>query len=431
MTRKWFSLGGLRGQMVLGFGVKGVGSVTSFLFTWLIARAYGPAGVGAFGTALTTLFMAVTLALLGLDFILVRTVAVSLSADRSGVARTAIRRALRIAMTAGIVLMFGLILFRDRIARDLLGSAELAPHLLVLALVLPGMVYSRLVSNALRGLGQIGSSQLIEGPIGSIVGSILLGGAILFGFAHDPLLPAIAYLVGWSAGDLFGAVRLARATRHWQPAEPLDTPMVKPGLLILISNASNLFVDWFATIVLAATHGAAAAGIFRIGYQIASSLKLLSATSETILQPVFAASYQKGDLARIGRILTINAGALMIVSVPIIVAVLAAPHWIMGLFGRDFRTGASAMQVLVLGQVLSLILAANGAVLIMAHKERLMLVLTIVSAALAAVLALTLIPPYGALGAAIASAVPFVFLRLAALAAVRWGLGVRFLGKTR
>lgn len=426
MTRKLFKLGGLRGQMVLGFGVKGLGAVTSFLFTWLVARAYGPAGVGAFGTALTTSNMAVTLALLGLDFILVRTVAVLLSTGNTGMARTAIRHALRLALGTGFGLMAGLILFRERIATDLLGSAELAPQLLVLALLIPGMVYSRLMSNALRGVGQIGSSQLVEGPIGTIFGSIFLGAAILMNLAHDPLLPAIFYLVGWSIGDLYAALRISRASRHWAPAEPLDRPMLKPGLSILVANASSLYIDWFATIVLAATHGPAEAGIFRIGYQIASSLKLLSATSETILHPVFAASFQKGDLARIGRVLRINVGALLLVSLPVVVAVLLVPHWIVGLFGKDFRTGALAMQVLVLGQAVSLVMAASGGVLMMAHRERLLLIFTLTAAAIATVLALTLIPTYGAVGAAIATSVPFVLVRVASMAAVRWDLGVRW-----
>lgn len=412
--------------MVLGFGVKGIGSVTSFLFTWLVARAFGPAGVGAFGTALTTSIMAVTVALLGLDFILVRTVAVLLSSGQSGMARTAIRHSLRIALSAGLALAAGIILFRHQIATDLLGSAELAPQLLVFALLIPGMVYSRLVSNALRGLGQVGSSQLIEGPIGTLMGSIFLGAAILLGLAHDPLLPAILYMVGWSIGDLFGAIRLARATRDWEPAVPLDRPLLKPGFFILVANASNLYIDWFATIMLAATHGPAEAGIFRIGYQIASSLKLLASTSETILHPVFASSFQQGDLTRIGRILRLTVGALMLASLPAALAVLIAPHWIMGLFGNGFKAGALAMQVLVLGQVLSLVMAASGGLLVMAHREKLLLIFTLVAAALATLLAVTLIPTYGALGAAIATSVPFLLVRIASMAAVRWSLGVRW-----
>jgi O-antigen/teichoic acid export membrane protein len=118
-------------------------------------------------------------------------------------------------------------------------------------------------------------------------------------------------------------------------------------------------------------------------------------------------------------------GALILASSPVVIAVLVAPHWIMGLFGSGFKTGAVAMQVLVFGQVVSLVMAASGGVLIMANREKLVLLFTLFAAALSAVLALTLIPPYGALGAAIATSVPFVLVRLASMVAVRWSLGVR------
>ncbi|MHA6720028.1 oligosaccharide flippase family protein [Sphingomonas sp. RS6] len=411
--------------MVVGFGVKGLGAVTSFCFTWLVARGYGPAGVGAFGTALTTAFMAVTIALLGLDFILVRTVAKALSAGRSGIARAAIRRALKIAMTASLLIATALLALHDSISVRLLGEPSIAPHLFVLALVIPGMVYSRLVSNALRGLGQIGSSQLIEGPIGTIMGCIGLAIAIALGWTDNLIVPAICYVAGWSVGDLFGAWRLARATRDWDPPEPFDEAMVGPGFSVLLANASNLFIDWFATVTLAATHGPAQAGIFRIGYQIASSLKLLAATSETILHPVFAASFQRGDLKRIGRILRLTILALTVASAPVALAVLIAPRWIMGLFGSGFVSGAPAMQILVLGQLLALTTAAGGAVLVMVHREKLVLGFSVAGAALSAALALWLIPPYGAVGAAIATALPFLLIRMSSLAAVRWVVGVR------
>jgi len=79
----------------------------------------------------------------------------------------------------------------------------------------------------------------------------------------------------------------------------------------------------------------------------------------------------------------------------------------------------------VLGQAVSLIMAASGGVLMMAHQERLPLVFTIPAAVIAKALALTLIPTYGALGGVIATSVPFG-VRLASMTAVRRKLGVRW-----
>ena len=35
--------------------------------------------------------------------------------------------------------------------------------------------------------------------------------------------------------------------------------LVGPGFMVLITNVNNFFVDWFATVILAATHGPAEA----------------------------------------------------------------------------------------------------------------------------------------------------------------------------
>jgi len=74
---------------------------------------------------------------------------------------------------------------------------------------------------------------------------------------------------------------------------------------------------------------------------------------------------------------------------------------------------------MVLGQVFSLVFAASGSVLMMASRERLTVVLTTISAVIGTVLSLLFIPPYGALGAAIAILGPLLFLRLASMIAVR------------
>lgn len=63
------------GQTIAAFSIKIVGALLSFGFTILLVRAYGPAGVGQFGLAVTILLIASTAALFGTDYILIRTVA--------------------------------------------------------------------------------------------------------------------------------------------------------------------------------------------------------------------------------------------------------------------------------------------------------------------------------------------------------------------
>ncbi len=404
--------------MVVGFGVKGLGAVTSFLFTWLLARAAGPVGVGTFGTSLTTVQMCVILSLLGLDAILVRSVSVNLSLKRTGQARSAAVHAIRMGAAAGLTLMSAIVLFHSQIATHVIGSALVGTSLMVLSLAIPIMVYCRLVSTVLRGVGWIGISQSIDGPITTSFASSVMIFVLLSGIPISLYFPSQLYVIGWILCGVVATILYRRAIRSWDPREALSERMLRSGFLILVANANNLFTDWFATILLAATHGPAEAGVFRVGYQIASTLKLFSATAETILQPVFAVAYKHGDLARIGRVLRLTILGLTLASVPLGIAVLVAPHWIMHIFGSQFASGALAMQVMVFGQLISLLFAASGSVLTMAGRERLTVALTSVSAILGGVLSVLLIPPYGALGAAIAIGAPVLFLRVASMTAV-------------
>ncbi|WP_245653491.1 oligosaccharide flippase family protein [Sphingomonas pituitosa] len=411
-------LRGVRGQMVVGFGVKGLGAATSFLFTWLLARTAGAAGVGTFGTSLTTVQMCVILSLLGLDAILVRSVSVHLSMERTGSARAAARHAIQMGTAAGFALTTIIVIFHWQIAVDVIGSPAIAKSLMVLSLVIPIMVYCRLVSTVLRGVRWIGLSQFIDGPLTTSIGSLVLAVVLLLGLPVSAVFPSQLYLLGWIVTAVVATYLYRRAVRSWQPREPLNESLLRPGFFILVANANNLFTDWFATILLAATHGPAEAGLFRVGYQVAAILKLFSATSETILQPVFAVAYQAGDLQRIGRILRLTILGLLLASMPLAIAVLVAPVWIMRVFGAQFTAGATAMQIMVLGQVFSLVFASSGSVLTMASRERLTVVLTTISAVIGTVLALLFIPPYGALGAAIAILGPLLFLRVTSMLAV-------------
>ncbi|WP_241213485.1 MULTISPECIES: oligosaccharide flippase family protein [Sphingomonas] len=409
----------MRGQMVVGFGVKGLGAATSFLFTFLLARIAGAAGVGTFGTSLTTVQLCVTLSLLGLDAILVRSVSVHLALDQTGRARAAARHALLMGTSAGLALTTVIVLFHWQIAVDLIGSPAMAKSLMVLSLIIPIMVYCRLLSTVLRGVKWIGLSQFIDGPLTTSFGSLVLAVVLVMGVPVSAVFPSQLYLIGWLITAALATFLYTRAVRSWQPRVPLEESLLKPGFLILVANLNNVFTDWFATIMLAATHGPAEAGLFRVGYQIAATLKLFSATSETILQPVFAVAYRQGDLRRIGRILRLTILGLILISAPLALAVLVVPQWIMRIFGAQFTAGATAMQIMVLGQVFSLVFAASGSVLMMASRERLTVVLTTISAVIGTVLSLIFIPPYGALGAAIAILGPLLFLRLASMIAVR------------
>lgn len=416
---------GLRARMLIAFALKGVAAVASFAFNWLIARHFGAHGVGQFALALTTMVLTSTIAIAGLDTILVRTVAIERARNQSGAARTAVRKivthVLPVALVLGAALFFG----RDLVATYVAKEPLIAPMIGAMAFCIPILAMSKLASSGLRGVDRIGISQAVDGPIGTMTAAILFGVAILLGVAHSPLLPAVLYCLCWGMATALGWFVFLKDVRRWGAPTPFDEPLWRAGLPVVCSTLSLLFVDWFVMLQLSSVRTVAEAGLFRVAFQIVATLNLIVAASESILSPVIAESFARGDKYRISRISQLTVVGMMAAASPILLAVLFAPHFLMGLFGPDFTAGATALQILAVGQAFNLLTGPGGSILIMTKHERWLLAYAVMSAGMAAALSFLLIPKYGVNGAAIAVSASIVFRKTFALVLVRWVVGIK------
>ena len=417
--------------MLTAFALRGAAAAFSFALNWLIARAFGAEGVGGFSIALTTAVLGSTLSLVGLEYVLLRTVAVEYGQGRSGVARAAVRAAVRQTVLLALLLGGGLFLARDLIADRVMTEPEVAPFLGVMAFAIPIIASAKLASAALRGAGDIATSQAIDGPMGTGVTAGVLAALILAGADMSPLAPAVLYCAFAAAASLFGWIVLRRRMRGWEPAAPYSEHHVRAGLPILGVTVSSLFIDWFAVMLLGSTWGADEAGVFRIAFQIVAVLNLMITALDSVLSPVIAKAYAAGDKARIASVARKAALAFLGLSSPLLLLVFVAPAWTMGLFGPEFVSGAVALQILAVGQAFNIVTGPVGTILVMAKHERWSLAYALVAALIAAGLLWWLVPLYGVMGAAIGVAVATVFRKLAALVIVRFVVGIPVLQRAR
>lgn len=284
---------------------------------------------------------------------------------------------------------------------------------------------SKLASAGLRGVDRVGVSLAIDGPIGTSMAAVLLAAATFMGLAQSNLLPGILYSVCWAVAASLGWLVFMRDIRAWGPPQSFNEALWPAGMPVVCSAVSLLFVDWFVMLQLSSERTVAEAGLFRVAFQIVATLNLIIAASESILSPVIAESFARGDKYRISRISRLTVVGMMAVGSPILLAVLFAPHFLMGMFGPDFAEGATALQILALGQAFNLLTGPAGSILIMTKHERWLLAYAVISALLAAALALVLIPLYGVNGAAVAVSGSMIFRKAFAMGLVRWVVGIK------
>ena len=414
----------LRLHMAMGFAARGASAIAAFALSWLIARQFGATGVGLYSVAMTTATLCATLSLIGIDYVVVRQVARALKLGAPGEARRVVGGAAKQLAFTACLLAIALFALRHPIAERLLDQRDVAPFLAVMAAAIPLIAFNRLASAALRGGGKVLVSQIIDGPIGTGLAALTLAALILLQRPGTSLLPSVLYCgfsllavaIGWSV--------LRREMHSWGAPAGERQALLRSGIPILIITLSQLFVDWFAMVVLTAETDVAQAGLFRVAFQIVSVLNLLNVASESILAPVIAQEHAVGNRDRIAQLVSRTGLLLAVAGAPLLLACFLAPEWILGLFGPEFRAAAPALAILAAGQLVSLTMGPIGAVLIMTHHERWSLAYGVVAAIGATFLCLWLIPLWGVTGAAVAVTASTIFRRFAAAAIVRFVVGI-------
>lgn len=427
----YFRADRLGGQTVITFGLRIWGAAAAFALSWLVARHFGPAGVGLYGLAITTVLLVHYLVLVGLDYTLVRVAAGDVREGRRDAARGAVRAAGRAVLTIAPLVMLALWLAREPVAARLLGQPAAAPVLGLMLLAVAPLALQRIASAALRVGGQPLASQLIDGPVGTTLAAAALAGLILAGYAGTLLTPVALYVAGTVVSAGTGWLLWRRLRRDWPAAAPAAAlPLLIAGLPVLGSNLSNMFTEWWTTVTLGAAWPAAVVGQYRVAWQIVGLAGMLQAAMDTMLGPRIAAAARVGDKAAIAR--TTRRAVLLVVALatPLFAVIFAVPERLLGVFGPGFVGGALTLQVLAAGQLVRLASGPLGTIIIMTGNQRWLLLYGLAGVVLCVGFSMWLIPTYGAVGAAAATAATVTLRNLAAGLLVRFGLGIDLFGRS-
>ncbi len=402
-------------QTIAAFGVKLFGAGVSFFFNFLIARHFGASGTGGYGLALTTATVAGTLALFGLDYILLRTIAGDLKVGDQAEARGAVRTVGR--GVAVISLAIGLLLFSVGVPL-LLRLLEQVDNVLVLtysALAVVPFAMSRLASAVLRGAGEVVMSQWVDGQLAT---TLALGSLVVLIFlvpdaGVDVLF--LCFVVSQIVAGSFAWWRYARLARSWPKPTPVAlAPLLGQGWKVSFVVLSMLLADWLVLLMLGANYSTLEIGQFRTAMQIAGLVNIIVVTFDTVAGPRIAAAHRIGESGGVYRAWRQATLIMTVMAAPLLGLCLVAPEWLLRFFGPEFVAGAPALRILAAGQAINVLTGPAGSILIMTGRENWSMRISVAALILLAGLGFTLVPAYGVTGAALAASSITVFRKFAA-----------------
>jgi O-antigen/teichoic acid export membrane protein len=420
-------VGGQRWELLsstaIALAVRIFGAGTQFAFTLMLGRLLGAQGTGLYALALSVCTFGSILGRVGMDVSILRFVAVHRTREHWPRLSHGWRTMVGYACVSSCVVAGVLFVFAPYVAEQLFAEPGLAGPLrwMLLSIVPFGLL--NLLAESLRAVQRIGDASLVQAGLVPAFSTLFFGLLYYFGFGVDG---AVLAYVGATVLVCILAYRLwlqampglAQAPARDGPTSGEILSVSMPMAWISISLAIRSLID---TVILGYFRPAAEVGVYSAAMRVSLLINFMPVAVASFSAPKFATLYQQGAFVAMEKLAQSGTKLVLLLTLPVLLIFLLAPAMVLQVFGEPFRSGATVLVILSVGQLVNIAVGFTGLLLLMTRHERQMQWISTVAVLGDLSLCFLLIPTYGMIGAAIASASGLVLLNLLALfATVRW-----------
>jgi len=413
-----------RGAGIGSFG-EGAGRLLNYVTQIALARMYGPTLLGLYVLGITVVQAANVFAQFGMNQGVVRQVAHYQAQKDVARVRGSILMVLWIGFALSLMLA-GLIFFgAGFLAESVFSKPSLEAVIRAFSVSLPFFTVMSLALWATQGFQTVKYDAYVQQVQRPLLNLVLV---LIFYFLGARVLGAVAaYILSMAAGAVFALYYLRRI---FPKLLDRDTPpKFEPRALfgvsapMVVANFTQHMNSWIVVVVLGALATAESVGIFNASARTAA-LSALVLSAFKIFSPMVSNLYGRGELEDLGNLYRdISRWAFTGSLVLFLVTVLLARD-IMTMFGPKFVSGWAVMVVIAAGQLFNSSTGPGRGTLAMTGHQRIVMCVTLGSVATSFVLGVILIPPYGSMGAGVATATGLILSNIVVLFFIRRRLGL-------
>lgn len=395
----------------VAFLLKIIGAGLAFGFHVAVARTLGAQGAGLYFLSLTIITLIAVVARLGMDFSVTRFIAAHASVNEWSAVKGVFRHAIILSLGLATLLALGTYVLATPLAVHVFTEPPLAHPLALMALAIVPLAGMTIIARSLQGLKNVRDSMLMQSVLVPGVAAPLV---LILAPSKGVSGAALAYLAAVSLSLLYGTTQWYRSgtphratTPAFERRDLLSSSM--PLLGVMLTQQLTLALP---VLLLSIWASSVDVGLYSAANRTATLVSLVLMAANSIIAPKMAAIYKNGDMEALGKVTRHSALLLTAMALPALLLFMAAPSWVMSMFGAEFRGAWLMLVIMTAGQLVNVMTGSVGFLLMMTGRERSVLSANVTSLIIAALGCIVLIPFYGGLGAAIASATALAIVNL-------------------
>ncbi|GAP63740.1 hypothetical protein ARMA_2163 [Ardenticatena maritima] len=395
-------------ETVWSFVLKASYAGLTFISTVFLARVLGAEGYGIYAYAYALVMLLAMPVTAGLPNLVIRETAKGLASGRPEVVKGVWQWAGRVVtgLSLAVILIAGPLLVLWQGGLDTPAGQTMA---WALALV-PLMALGNLRGAALRGLKRIVAGQLPEFVLrpGMFLVLIAVNVLVVGQRISAPIAMALQAMAALLA--LVGAAWLLwrytpQEVKHVSPS--VDTHgWLFSSVIFALMSGFNVVNNQASTVVLGIFETPGSVGRYRVATQVAALTSFGLQAINMVVAPRFAELWARGEKERLQRLVTQSARVVLVFNILLTAMfVLVGRPFFRFVFGAEFDASYFPLLVLLGGQMVNSAAGSVAFLLNMTGHERETVLWIGLAAVLNLLLNFVLVPLWGILGAAVATAV--------------------------
>lgn len=401
------------------------GRVLAFFFSLILVWVLQPDIIGIFFLAWTTLSLVMIFPTFGFETALLRFIGKYDGVGDNEKVIGFIQASFIISLFLSIVSTFFIYFFSDWIS-VLANKPELAYAIRFLSFALPFLVISTVAiasTQALKYMRYKVYARELAGNLGKILLTLLFFflGLRLAGILIATILSSafMAFLAVFFLNKLIPFFH--KSNEFIYAAKQLikfSIPQVLSNFLIFVILSSDLMI-------LGIYRSSSEVGIYTMVIKIAMLISYILLSFNAIFSPIISDLHNRKKIENLDSLLKTVTRWNYTISLPIFLIIFLFAKPILAVLGNAYVLGASALMILSVSQFVSAATGQIGFIILMSGRTYIFLFTNIAAAVVNLLLNFLLVPTYGMVGAAIASAISLAGINILRVIIVAYSMRIQ------
>jgi O-antigen/teichoic acid export membrane protein len=390
----------------IAFSLKISNTILAFLNQVILARILGAGGVGEVILAVTVVRISVQIAKFGMEETMMKFIPLYVDQKDDNRLKGTIAFATQFCFLVSVVFMLLIFILSKFISVNIFHTEGLITLIPVVVIAIPAWAIRDVIGGVLRGYKDVPRALIPESLISPFFRIAIF--LLLIIKERSPLMAIIAFVAGESMAVIASIIFLRNKVKLLRPVKKQcdNKKVLDVAYTIIFTGMSVLLYTQADVWILGMFTSTDSVGIYGIASKLVLLVYFPMLAFAVIIPPLISSIHSSGNRDELNKMVRESTRWILSMAMPIILILSLEGKYILTyIYGPQFTSGYVPLLILVIGQLIKSCAGLIGIILQMTGEHKVYMKVTIIWGIINIVLNIILVPRFGMIGAAAATAV--------------------------